>query len=26
VCDMAQADEVKALVEHLKMIGRQDLA
>ncbi len=26
VCDMARAGEVKALVEHLKAIGRQDLA
>lgn len=26
VCNMAQAGEVKALVEHLKAIGRQDLA
>jgi mannose-1-phosphate guanylyltransferase len=26
VCDMARAGEVKALVEHLKQIGRQDLA
>ena len=26
VCDMAHAGEVKALVEHLKAIGRQDLA
>jgi len=26
VCDMAHAGEVKALVEHLKELGRQDLA
>ena len=26
VCNMDQAGEVKALVEHLKSIGRQDLA
>lgn len=26
VCDMARAGDVKALVEHLKEIGRQDLA